>query len=74
MRVDVRGDTKEALDAALKEFKRLVKKEGILQDLRKHEQYVKPSMKAKLKHIEAIKRHKREEREAHESKRTTKFD
>lgn len=61
MKVDVRGTDNEAFQRALAEFKKKVKKEEILTDLRRHEFYRKPSVRLKLKRIEALKRRRREE-------------
>ena len=61
MQVEVRGNTDIDFQRALTEFKRRVKKAGIMEDLRKHEYYVKPSLKKKLKRLDATKRRKREE-------------
>lgn len=67
--VEVRGDSMDSpkkqaeyLEAAIRELKRLVKKEDILTDLRKHDAYLKPSVKKRVKRNEAFKRRKREER------------
>lgn len=46
----------ESLDNAIKRFKRKCQKDGIVGDLRKHEQYEKPSVKRKKKQKAAIKR------------------
>ena len=45
----------ESLENALKRFKRKCQKDDIIKDLRKHEEYVRPSVKKKLKKVEAIK-------------------
>jgi len=47
---------------ALKELKRRMKKEGILQDLKKYEFYMSPSKKKRFREKEAFKRRKRDER------------
>lgn len=39
----------ESLDDALRRFKREVARNGVMEDLKKHECYVKPSVKRKLK-------------------------
>ena len=39
--VDVRND--ETLDSALRRFKRQLQKSGIIQEMRRHERYEKPS-------------------------------
>lgn len=63
MYVEVRGTDDRAFSIALAEFKKKVKKAEILSDLRKHEAYIKPSVRLKLKRLEALKRRRREERE-----------
>lgn len=44
-----------AVDAALRTFKRRVNKDGILQEVRKREYYVKPGVKKRIKHENALK-------------------
>jgi small subunit ribosomal protein S21 len=63
LHVDVRGDTEKDFQHAMAEFKRRVKKAGIMEDVRKKEYYMKPSVKKKLKRLEAKRRQKREERQ-----------
>lgn len=46
----------ETLDSMLRRFKKEVLKSEILKDLRKHEYYVAPSEKRRLKSAEAQKR------------------
>ncbi len=46
----------ESFEAALRRFKKLCEKEGIMQELRKREHYDKPSVKKKKKSIAARKR------------------
>lgn len=46
----------ESTEQMISKFKRQVNKEGILKDLRKHEYYLSPSQKRRLKHEEAVKR------------------
>ena len=46
----------EALDEALRRFKRQVNKSGVLQEARKREFYLKPGLKRKLKSIEALRK------------------
>ncbi|KRN31684.1 30S ribosomal protein S21 [Weissella halotolerans] len=46
----------ESLDDALRRFKRGVSKDGILQEFRKREYYIKPSVQRKLKSEAARKR------------------
>ena len=47
---------KESLESALKRFKRKCQKDGIIGDLRKKEQYEKPSVRKKKKSEAARKR------------------
>lgn len=54
--------------AAIATLKKLMKKEEILQDLKKHEFYVSPSRKARNKHENALKRSRQEERELQNAK------
>jgi ribosomal protein S21 len=53
---------KDYVDDALKELKRRMKKEGILQDLKRHESYMSPSQKKRFRRNEAMKRRKRDNR------------
>jgi len=46
----------ESFEQALRRFKKIVEKAGILTELRKREHYEKPSIKRKRKMIAAIKR------------------
>lgn len=68
MEVKVYGNDRPALDRALTEFKRKLKKEGIFEDLKKHEYYQKPSIRRKLKRLEATKRRRRETNERRKDK------
>jgi len=52
----------EGLENALKRFKRKVQKDGIIGDLRKKEEYVKPSVKRKKKSEAARKKAKKDAR------------
>jgi len=52
----------ESIESALKRFKRRVQKDDIIKDLRKHEEYVRPSVKKKLKKIQAIKNKRKKDR------------
>lgn len=62
----------DEVDHALRELRKQIKKSGLLQDLRKHEYYVAPSKKRKLKAAESFKLRKREERKTQWQKK--KFD
>jgi small subunit ribosomal protein S21 len=55
---------RQEVDDALREFKKEVKKAGLMQELRKREHYVAPSRKRKLKSAESMKQRKRDERKA----------
>lgn len=46
----------ESFDSLLRRFKKETVKSGIIQDLRKHEYYVSPSQKRRLKSEQARKR------------------
>jgi small subunit ribosomal protein S21 len=50
------------VDDALKEFKKRMKKSGILNDLRKKEHYVGPSKARRLKREASFKQRKRDEK------------
>ena len=45
----------QSIEAALKTFKRKVNREGIIQEVRKREFYLKPGVKRRLKHENALK-------------------
>ncbi len=53
---EVRVGKNESLDSALRRFKRSCQKSGILVEARKHEHYLKPSVKKKKKSEAARKR------------------
>jgi small subunit ribosomal protein S21 len=53
---EVRVKENESLDSALKRFKRQCAKSGVMQEVRKREHYVKPSVKRKKKSEAARKR------------------
>lgn len=50
----VKKKPNETFDHMLKRFKKSVQNEGVLQELRKREYYVAPSLKARLKHQAAV--------------------
>ena len=52
----------ESLENALKRFKRKVQKDGIIADMKRKEEYVKPSVTRKLKSANARKRARKEAR------------
>jgi small subunit ribosomal protein S21 len=53
---NVRVQSKESFEAALKRFKKQCEKEGILTEVRKRAHYEKPSVKKKKKALAAKKR------------------
>ena len=53
---EVRLGKNESLDTALKRFKRLCARDGVLAEVRKREHYEKPSVKRKKKSEAARKR------------------
>ena len=59
--VEVHLDESDRLDWALKAFKRKVQKAGIMQDLRRRKQYVKPS-EARQRKAKASQRRQRSPR------------
>lgn len=52
----------ESLESALKRFKRKVQKDGIIGDIRKKEEYVKPSVARKKKSEAARKKARKDAR------------
>jgi small subunit ribosomal protein S21 len=55
---EVKVGKNESLDSALKRFKRSCQKSGVMQDIRKHEHYEKPSIRKKKKSEAARKKKK----------------
>jgi small subunit ribosomal protein S21 len=53
---EIRVKENETLDSALKRFKRSCAKSGVMQEVRKREHYVKPSVRRKKKSEAARKR------------------
>ena len=58
-RGDSPSEKQENLEAALRTFKRKVNRDGVLQECRKREYYVKPGIKKRLKHEAAMKERRR---------------
>jgi len=52
----------ESIDQALKRFKRKVQNDGIMLEIRKREYYVKPGIKRRLKHENALKARNKKKR------------
>lgn len=57
-----REDIDKSVEAALRSFKRRVNKDGIIQEVRKREYYVKPGVKRRLKHENALKARRKAEK------------
>jgi len=58
---EVKVGKNESLDSALKRFKRSCQKAGVMQDIRKHDHYEKPSIRRKKK-SEAARKNARKRR------------
>lgn len=58
----VEVEVRESLEKAMKVLKQKMSKEGILQELKRHRFYEKPSVKKKRKIREAAKRRRKERR------------
>jgi small subunit ribosomal protein S21 len=72
VKVNITGDYKKdraAVDIALRDFKKKIKKSGIMSELRRREAYMPPSKYKKWRKNEAIKRRKRDERKEEWSKK-----
>lgn len=61
-RIELRKD--EPIDRALKKFKSKIRKEGLLDEMKRREFYEKPSQKRRREFAQAVKREKRRQREA----------
>jgi small subunit ribosomal protein S21 len=61
-KIEVRKD--EPIDKALKKFKSKIRKEGILEEMKRREFYEKPSQRRRREKAQAIKREKRRQRES----------
>lgn len=64
MYIEVKGDTQRDLERALQQFTKMVKRSEIMEDLNKHEFYLKRSKKLEKKRQDALRRRKREESKA----------
>ena len=62
--VNCRNDRKHALEVAdaLKEMKKQLKKDGLMQELRRREEFVAPSKRRRLKREASRKQRRRDER------------
>ena len=61
-KIEVRKD--EPIDKALKKFKSKIRKEGILEEMKRREFYEKPSQRRRREKAQAVKREKRRQRES----------
>jgi small subunit ribosomal protein S21 len=62
MKIEIKMKDGERVDNALRRFRKVVEKSGVLQELRKREYFEKPSVKKKRKQAAARKRAKRNSR------------
>lgn len=62
MKIEVKMKDGERIDNALRRFRKVVEKSGVLQELRKREFFEKPSAKKKRKQAASRKRAKRNSR------------
>ena len=67
--VKVMGNTDADIQRAIRIFNKKVKDAGIIQEIYNRREYVKPSVKRKLKHEESIRRRIREERKEQNRKK-----
>jgi small subunit ribosomal protein S21 len=68
----IRVRESEHFDAALRRFKRVCEKAGVIKELRKREYYEKPTLKRKRRKAAAIKRVQKQEAK-HALKRTRQY-
>jgi len=61
-KIEVRKE--ESIDKALRKFKSKIRKEGILEEMKRREFYEKPSQRRRREKAQAVKREKRRQREA----------
>ncbi len=66
--VEVRGDSLNDLERALRQFSKIVKKAEIINEVKRREFYVKRSKKKILKRQEALRRRIREEKKVEKKK------
>ena len=65
--------TENNLQKAISIFNKKVKQAGIVQEVYRRQEYIKPSVKRKLKKEEAIKKRIREEKKKRNKKKYNKF-
>lgn len=61
-RIEIRKE--ESIDKALRKFKSKIRKEGILEEMKRREFYEKPSQRRRREKAQAVKREKRRQRES----------
>lgn len=61
-KVEIRKD--EPIDKALRKFKSKIRKEGILEEMKRREFYEKPSQRRRREKAQAVKRERRRQRES----------
>ena len=61
-KIEIRRE--ESIDKALRKFKSKIRKEGILEEMKRREFYEKPSQRRRREKAQAIKRERRRQREA----------
>ena len=61
-KIEVRKE--ESIDKALKKFKSKIRKEGILEEMKRREFYEKPSQRRRREKAQAVKRERRRQRES----------
>jgi len=64
---------RDEVDDALKEFKKQVKKSGLMNELRRREHHVPPSRARKLKRDESLKQRKRDAKKSLHQKNSNNF-
>lgn len=67
--VKVTGNTDADVQRAIRIFNKKVKDAGIIQEIYSRREYVKPSVKRKLKHEESIRRRIREDKKEQNRKK-----
>lgn len=61
------------VEDALREFKKQVKKAGLMQELRRREHYLSPSKARRFKRSESLKQRKRDEKKAAQQKNNENY-
>lgn len=61
-KIEIRKE--ESIDKALRKFKSKIRKEGILEEMKRREFYEKPSQRRRREKAQAVKRERRRQRES----------